>query len=622
MIRKVPGWSLGFSYGYHDSSVAAVSSSGDLFSSHLERFSRVKFDSEFPYPVLSWLSEEIDFESDGISSINYFELPDLKLDRQVATLLANWPKSYRLSQVIPGLLNNSRKTKELEVRQAITRIYGKELSLPKLEFWHHHESHAASAFLLSPFEKSITLVIDAVGESQSTSIWLGNRNAPKPLTLVSAQDFPDSYGIFYSMMTLYCGFKINTGEYKLMGLAPYGNPVYQDRIEEHFFHLSSSGFVTLDRSFLDFLRIPSMHSAGLVKLFNQPARKFGDKITQFHADVAASTQAVIEKGILRLVHHSRESLGRDLPICLAGGVALNAVANGRLSERFGNDFVFIPPAAGDAGGAMGSALLGWWNHADSEETKRNLKLNSARIGKYYTKNEVVDSLKFHKIKYSEQDASHIANLLAAGKIIGWFEGREEWGPRALGGRSILADPRVRFGQVTINEKIKFRESFRPFAPIVLEEHAANYFDFSGRSPYMLKVFSVKNAKTRESKYLSPDSEMYHEAIDIRKRISEVESPIPAATHLDGSARVQTINFEESPFLYEVIDEFKELTGIPILINTSFNVRGEPIVHSPIDALTCFFTTGLDYLFIEGLLIAKEENLSVKSSFERQAFDED
>lgn len=622
MIRKIPSWSLGFSYGYHDSSVAAVSSSGNLFSSHLERFSRVKFDSEFPYSVLSWLSEEIGFESNDISSINYFEFPELKFDRQVATLLADWPKSYRLSQVIPRLLNNSRKTKELEIREAFTRINGKKLSLPKLKFWSHHESHAASAFLLSPYEKSISLVLDAVGESQSTSIWLGNRNALKPLTLVSAQDFPDSYGIFYSMMTLYCGFKINTGEYKLMGLAPYGNPVYQDKIEEDFFHLSGSGFVTLERSFLDFIRVPSMHSAGLVKLFNQPPRKFGDKLTQFHADVAASTQAVIEKGILRLVHHSRESLGRNLPICLAGGVALNAVANGRLSERFGNDNVFIPPAAGDAGGAMGSALLGWWNNTDSEDAKRNLKLNSARIGKRYTKNEVLDALKFHKIKYSEQSASQIANLLAAGKIIGWFEGREEWGPRALGGRSILADPRVRFGQVTINEKIKFRESFRPFAPVVLEEYADTYFEFSGSSPFMLKVFGVKNAKTRQSNYLSSGSEIYHEAINIRERISEVDSPIPAATHLDGSARVQTINLKESPLLYEVIDEFRKLTGTPILINTSFNVRGEPIVHSPGDALTCFFTTGLDYLFIEGLLVEKQENLNVKSSFERQTFDED
>ena len=622
MSGKKQSWNLGFSYGYHDSSVAAVSSSGDLFSSHLERFSRVKFDSEFPTSVLSWLGEEIDLESNSLTSINYFEFPQRKLDRQIATLLASWPKSHRLSGVIPRLLHNSKKSKELEIAQAVTKIFGTEVVLPKLKFWSHHESHAASAFLLSPFDRSIILVLDAVGELQSTSIWLGDRSSPKPLTLVSGQNFPDSYGIFYSMMTLYCGFKINTGEYKLMGLAPYGNPKYQDRIEKYFFHLSDSGFVSLERSYLDFLKFPSMHSAGLVKLFGQPARKFEESLTQFHADVAASTQALIEKGILRLVNYSRESLGKNLPICLAGGVALNAVANGRLSERFGNDKVFIPPAAGDAGGAMGSALLGWWSNSDSEELRRNLQLVTARIGKRFSKQEIITLLDRYQIKFSEQRPAHVASLLAKGMTVGWFEGREEWGPRALGGRSILADPRVRLGQVTINEKIKFRESFRPFAPIVLEEYAKDYFEMSGKSPHMLKVFSVKNAKTNGTKSIATDSEKYHEAINIRERIAEVDSCIPAATHLDGSARVQTINPHESRLLYEVIDEFRKITGIPVLINTSFNVRGEPIVHSPMDALTCFFTTGLDYLFIEGFLINKQENLNIKNSFERQTFEED
>lgn len=615
-------WSLGFSYGYHDSSVAAINEEGVQFSSHLERFSRVKFDSRFPYEVLSWLSEEIDFTKDLIVSINYFELPELKFYRQIGTLLANWPQSLELSKYIPTMFGKSRKFRTKEILGSIENILGRRLALPKINFWPHHQSHAASAFFLSPFQKSIVIVVDAVGEIHSTTVWLGDRNSGTPLKLIDSQDFPDSYGVFYSMMTLYCGFKINTGEYKLMGLAPYGQPAYKDLLKKDFVRIHENGFLELNRKYLDFLRSTSMHSNSLAKLLGQPPRSFGESVSQFYADVAASTQALLEEGIFRLIKHSRKVLGMNLPVCMAGGVALNATANGKLSNYLGNDFLFIPPAAGDAGGALGSAILGLLVDSVAVDLSSKLMLKSARIGKQYSERQVSNLLDSLGIKYTRPTATQIGKLLSEGKIVGWFEGREEWGPRALGGRSILADPRVRLGQITINEKIKFRESFRPFAPIVLEEFAEDFFTMTGKSPHMLKVFGVKDVKFIGTNIPTPSDSNYFGPISIRERISTVESPIPAATHLDGSARVQTLSREESPLLHEVIRSFKHLTSIPILINTSFNVRGEPIVHSPNDALNCFFTTGLDYLFIQGYLIDKEANLSLVGNFKRELFDED
>ena len=623
-------WHLGLSFGYHDSSAAIVSNDGVLFSSHEERFSRQKFDASFPAATLDWLISRGNIDYKSLASISFYEDPKLKKFRKYATLLS-YPK-YNFKNFIDNesTIRVSRRHIESQIKNFLSDKLGSR-NLPTLKFYSHHESHAASSFFLSAFDEAACVVIDAVGEFDSSSIWHFKRNAKGFVERrkVWRQAFPDSYGIFYSMLSLYCGFKVNSGEYKLMGLAPYGLPRHTDALEEHFVRINQRGEIHLNRDFLDFLRGGSFSSVKLQELFHMQDRKEGESISQFHADIASSTQAILEKGLTRLINNSRDLLNRtNLPICLAGGVALNAVANGKIALEVGERNVFIPPAAGDAGTAVGCAFLGMNDESMyvNRLKRKYLQFDNAKLGKSWDDDVIRNSLNDESLSFIEATdealSKFIGEQLASGKIVGLFRGAEEWGPRALGSRSILADPRTKFGQISINEKIKFRESFRPFAPIIVAEEASKYFEIESESPFMLRVVKVRNSRLKRTKIPAPHDSDYFLPISIRARIDSIESPIPAVTHVDLSARVQTITKAQDEFLHSTLLNFKKFSGIPILINTSFNVRGEPIVHSPTDAIRCFMTTGIDILVMNRFVIDKVSNSHLISRHERKRFDAD
>lgn len=621
-------WHLGISYGYHDSSAALVSNGGVVLSSHEERFSRHKFDARFPNSTLQWLISEVNLNENNLVSINYYEDPRIKRYRKYSTLLAFQKENYESYFKNQVSIKHSRREIEHEIRFFLTKLIDLR-HCPKVNFYNHHESHAASGFFLSGFNEALCVVVDAVGEFDSSSIWKFRRNEIGKVerTKIWSQQFPDSYGIFYSMLSLYCGFKVNSGEYKMMGLAPYGLPRYRKLLEENFVQIGSKGEIHLNRDFLEFLRGGTFSSKHFVRIFGKEARRATEAITQFHADVASSAQSILEYGLLRLIYHAREVLDDEkLPLCLAGGVALNAVANGKIALSVGEGKLFVPPAAGDAGTAVGCAFLGMNDTNPQINPSPSLPLRSAKLGKSWKDSEILEHLRKHQLTFIDfrEDVlpAHLADMLAGGAIVGLFRGAEEWGPRALGSRSILADPRVKLGQITINEKIKFRESFRPFAPIVIAEEASKFFEIDSESAFMLRVVKVLNARIDNERVPSPGDADYHAPISIKDRIDNIVSPIPAVTHLDLSARIQTITKSQDEFLYSTIRNFEKLSNIPILINTSFNVRGEPMVHSPEDAIVCFMTTGIDVLVLNHFVIEKSSNLHLLSNFERRQFDVD
>lgn len=617
---------LGLSFGYHDSSAAIVLDSREIFSSHEERFSRIKFDKSFPEHVLHWLSEISNFEK--IDTVNYYENPNLKTIRKLSTLFMRFPHSLGLtSKVFSNRLETNFQLNKLinsNLKSIIPNYHVK-----KINFFRHHETHAACSFFLSPFEKAIILVNDAVGEFDTSSTWVANKSFDQKVKFLekkSSLKFPDSLGLFYSMMTLYCGFKVNTGEYKLMGLAPYGNPVYKKLLLENVINIKNDGYVTLNRDYLSFLTEDSMLSPKLEILLKNTSRNPESNLTQFHADVAKSVQVILEDALVQQTIFAQQKYGK-LPICFSGGVALNAVGNMKICEIIGEENFFAPPASGDAGGALGAAILGNLKKltvnkfSSISQMKKGLftyDLKGAKIGRQFSHQEILNELKkqnvlftFHEI---EDCISIVAKILNEGKTVGWFFGPSEWGPRSLGARSILADPRTKFGQIEINKRIKFRESFRPFAPIVLQESMKKYFVIQHPSPFMLRTVLVKDFskfENQEENSYSTDiksSEYLRQPISIRDRIGEVSSVIPAVTHLDGTARVQTIGSTDFSYIYDLLKRFELLTGCGVLINTSFNVRGEPIVDSPKDALDCFLSTGLDALCIEGFIVIKNDNL--------------
>ncbi|GAA1296980.1 carbamoyltransferase [Saccharothrix xinjiangensis] len=586
---------LGISAFYHDSAAALVDAGGVVAAAQQERFSRRRHDSAFPDLAVRYCLEEAGAKLDDLDAIAYYEDPRLKFRRVLSTFVATAPTAWRaFRDVVPGWLAWKARA-GAEVRERL-----RELDLgapPPVRYFRHHESHAASAFLPSPYGSAAVLCVDGVGEWATTTIWHGRGNRVEP---VAELRFPHSLGMLYSAFTYFCGFKVDSGEYKLMGLAPYGRPTYAPLIRERLVDVKPDGSFRLDMRMFEFLRGQVMTGRAFEELFGGPRRESESPLTEREFDLAASVQQVTEEIMLGLARTARERTG-EANLCLAGGVALNCVANGKIVERALFDDVWVQPAAGDAGGALGAALLAVDPPRDHVRAGRDA-MRGARLGPSYSDAEIRAHLDAHGLphrKLTEAELSdEVAGLLADGKVVGWFQGRMEFGPRALGSRSILGDARDPRMQSAMNLKIKFRESFRPFAPVVLAEDATEYFRLRGSSPYMLVV-----AQVAEAQRLPVPDTAGTGGLDL---LHVARSTIPAVTHVDHSARVQTVTADTNPELHRLLTGFKARTGCPVLVNTSFNVRGEPIVATPEDAYRCFMRTDIDALALGNTLLLKDE----------------
>jgi len=591
---------LGISALYHDSAAAMVDDGRIVAAAQEERFTRKRHDARFPKSAIAYCLGEAGCRLSDIDQVVFYDKPFLKFERLIETYLAFAPRgftSFRLA--LPVWLKEKLFLKELLTRKL--RAIDGEFSSQRLLFTEHHLSHAASAFFPSPFEHAAVLTMDGVGEWATTSLGLGSGNE---LSILKEIHFPHSLGLLYSAFTYYTGFKVNSGEYKLMGLAPYGEPKYASLILDQIIHVDDDGSFWLDQSFFDYCVGLRMTNEKFASLFGQPARHpEKELLTQFHMDVAASIQAVTEHAVLKLAHAlRRETQARNL--CMAGGVALNCVANGKLRREGVFERIWIQPAAGDAGGAVGAALAGYHLFAGAP---RRVQPGDAMAGAYlgpgFTDEEVGSRLAAVGARFSSIEADELiydtARALADGKAVGWMQGRMEFGPRALGNRSILGDPRSPSMQRVLNLKVKYRESFRPFAPSVLREDVATWFDLDDDSPYMLLVAPVRAEHRRE---MSTEERALF-GID---KLNVPRSAIPAVTHVDYSARVQTVHVDTNPRYHALISAFKELTGCGVLVNTSFNVRGEPIVWTPEQAFHCFMGSDIDVLAVGNCYLRKEE----------------
>jgi carbamoyltransferase len=587
---------LGISAYYHDSAATLVADGVPVAAAQEERFSRRRHDSAFPAHAVRSCLRQAGVDLTGVSAIAYYEDPALKFKRVLATFAGVAPRAWpAFRDTLPGWLAWKRRAGRTVERELAALGLG---PVPPIVVRPHHESHAASAFYPSPFSSAAILSIDGVGEWATTTIWHGQ---DETLRQVAEIRFPHSLGMLYSAFTYFCGFKVDSGEYKVMGLAPYGRPRYAGLIREHLIDLKPDGSFRLDMRYFEYLRGQVMTGKAFEKLFGGPRREPEARLTEREFDLAASVQEVTEEAVLRLARTARELTGESR-LCLAGGVALNCVANGLVLREQVYDRIWIQPAAGDAGGSLGAAIA---VAIDRGAGRAHLgsgrdAMSGALLGPEFGEEEIRSYLDAHDIPYvrlDEEDLVHrVASELAAGRIAGWFQGRMEFGPRALGARSILGDARDPAMQSAMNLKIKFRESFRPFAPSVLAEDAKDYFDLDQESPYMLLVAPVAAAQQIETGDLEG-----LEGIDLLQR---ARSTIPAVTHVDYSARVQTVTSEDNPLFYRLLTAFKQETGCAVLVNTSFNVRGEPIVQSPADAYVCFMRTNIDLLAIGPFLLDK------------------
>ena len=592
---------LGISAFYHDSAATLIQDGEIIAAAQEERFSRVKHDSRFPKNAINYVLEEGKVELNNIDYIVFFEKPFLKFERLLETYLAFAPRGFKsFSLAMPLWLREKLFQKKL-IFDLLHEQDPNFTDIKKIKFSEHHFSHAASAFYPSPFEEAIILTLDGVGEWATTTVAHGKGNQIKILKEIH---FPHSLGLLYSAFTYYTGFKVNSGEYKVMGLAPYGKPIYKEHILNNLIDLKDDGSFRLDMSYFNFATGLTMTNKKFDNLFSHPVRKSEEELlTQFHMDIAASIQAVTEEIVLRLTKNIISEY-KVKNLCLAGGVALNCVANGKILKNKIFNKIWVQPAAGDAGGSLGAALAYW--HQELKK-KRIVNLTDNMKGSYLGpkfENNIIEKkleeLKANFKKYKEDELIDVlAKELCTKKTVGWFQGRMEFGPRALGGRSILADPRSAEMQKELNLKVKFRESFRPFAPSILNEEACNWFQLDEESPYMLLVANIKKEfqipMTTEQKNL-----FGIEKLNIKR------SEIPAVTHVDYSARIQTVHKETNPRYYKLIKKFNELTKCPILVNTSFNIRGEPIVCSIEDAFRCFMGTNLDILVIEDFILYKSD----------------
>jgi carbamoyltransferase len=586
---------LGISCFYHDSAACIVSDGNVLAAAQEERFSRKKHDPRFPRNAIKYCLEEGGVTAKDLDYVVFYDKPFLTFERLLLSYLTVAPRGLRSwLESMPLWLGQ-----KLHIPDLITKEIGYE---GVVLFTEHHEAHAASAFYPSPFNESAILTIDGVGEWASASYGFGKG---RDITLLKELHFPDSVGLLYSAFTYFTGFRVNSGEYKLMGLAPYGKPVYRDVILTELVDLKEDGSIRLNLSYFDFLGGLRMTNKRFASLFGGPPRKPETEITQREMDIAASIQSVTEEIVLKMARHVYDETHLK-NLCMAGGVALNCVANGRVLREGPFDGIWIQPAAGDAGGALGAALSVWYRYLDNERiaSEGGDNQQGSYLGPSFSNGSIRDFLESHGYAYHRLEkgerARVIAAQIAAGKIVGYMAGRMEFGPRALGARSILGDPRSEDIQSVMNLKIKYRESFRPFAPSVLEEKASKYFEIDRSSPYMLLVAAV-----REERRLPQN---LHKGMGIMDRLKIKRSDIPAVTHLDYSARLQTVNQKHKPDYHEVISEFEKLTGCAVIVNTSFNVRGEPIICSPEDAYRCFMRTEMDVLIMEDCILFKEEQV--------------
>ncbi len=593
---------LGISAFYHDSAAALIQDGHIVAAAQEERFCRQKHYAGFPEQAIRYCLAEAGIGLDEVEHIVFYDKPFLKFERLLETYHAYAPRGFRsFARAMPVWLKEKLFQKRLILKQLAALAPGVDVA-DKLLFSEHHLSHAASAFYPSPFERSLILVMDGVGEWATTSVMLGEG---RDISLLKEIRFPHSLGLLYSAFTYYCGFKVNSGEYKLMGLAPYGEARYVELIKKRLIHIADDGSYQLNMRYFDYCTGLTMTNRHFNALFGRGPRQPESEISQLDMDLARSIQAVTEEVILKMAAALRQEYEID-HLTLAGGVALNSVANGKLLRSGIFDKIWIQPAAGDAGAALGAALVGHHLHHQQPRIKwpQADGMQGASLGPGFSDKEIRSVLDGAGIQYQQLDQEELvqsaAEALAHQRVIGWFQGRMEFGPRALGNRSILGDARSPRTQWLMNQKIKFRESFRPFAPSVLEEDVADYFDFQGTSPYMLFVAPVHASRRKD-----PAKEGH--PLSGIERVKQVRSDIPAVTHIDYSARLQTVSKRDNPLYHRLLTEFKALTGCGVIVNTSFNIRGEPIVCNPGDALRCFQRTAMDELYIGSFRLTKSDH---------------
>ena len=594
---------LGISAYYHDSAAALIRDGEIVSAAQEERFTRIKHDSNFPSKAIEYCLKEGQIDIEQLNYVVFYEKPLIKFDRLLETYISYAPRGFR--QFMMGIPIWLRQKLHLprEIDKSLQNRYK-----GRYVFTEHHESHAASAFFPSPFEEAAILTMDGVGEWATASFGVGRGNK---IDITNVLHFPHSLGLLYSAFTYFTGFRVNSGEYKLMGLAPYGEPKYYDLIINELLDLKEDGSFRLNMSYFPYCHKTIMTGKKFDKLFGGPPRKAESPLTQREMDMAASIQVVTEEIMLRMAKHVHEQTGMK-NLVLAGGVALNCVGNGRILRESPFENIWIQPASGDAGGALGAALFAWYQLLDNKRNVNNMDLQKGSLlGPSYSNKHISDFLDSVHARYylysdREQLINQVADLINNEKVIGWFQGKMEFGPRALGSRSIIGDARSETMQSIMNRKIKFRESFRPFAPCVLKEDVHNYFDMQANqdSPYMLLV-----APVNKDKRLSIENN--NDNLKGLEKLKTKRSSIPAVTHVDYSARVQTVDTKRNPKLHRLMSRFKEISSCPVIINTSFNIRGEPIVCTPEDAYRCFMATNMDVLVMEDILLYKDQQPQAK-----------
>ncbi len=605
---------LGISAFYHDSAACILIDGKIIAAAQEERFTRIKHDPKYPYNAIEFVLKFSNLKLSEVDQIVFFEKPFLKFERLLETYVAFAPRGITsFAKAIPLWIKEKLFQKKLLFNKLKSHDENYK-SDQNINFSDHHLSHAASAFFPSPFDEAVVLTADGVGEWATTTVAIGKKNN---LEIKKEIHFPHSLGLLYSAFTYYSGFKVNSGEYKLMGLAPYGNPIYEEKIKT-LIDIKEDGTFRLDQKYFNYATGLTMTNEKFNDLFGQrPRDPSNEKITQFHMDIAASIQKVTEEVMIKLAKSVRKEYGIK-NLCLAGGVALNCVANGKILKEKIFDNIWIQPAAGDAGGSLGAALALWHiEQGEKREVNSDDDMKGSYLGTEFSQEEIEKELKsiganFDRVNY-EDLINKTSEFLSNQKVIGWFQGRMEFGPRALGGRSIIGDPRSDKMQKNLNLKVKYRESFRPFAPSVLRDDVSKWFDINVESPYMLLVANINSDK----KIKMSDDQKKLFGID---KLNIRRSEIPAVTHVDYSARVQTVKKDNNKRYYDLISKFKEKTGCPVIVNTSFNVRGEPIVNTPTDAFNCFMGTELDYLVIGNCILDKKKQNSkfkkdYKSEFE-------
>jgi len=608
---------LGISAFYHDSAATILVDGKIIAAAQEERFTRKKHDSSYPFNAIEFVLNFTKLKLNDVDQIIFFEKPFLKFERLLETYVAFAPRGFKsFCMAMPAWLKDKLFQKKMLFNE-LKRHDDNFNDDKKIHFSDHHLSHAASAFFPSPFKEAIVLTADGVGEWATTTVAIGKGNN---LEIKKEIHFPHSLGLLYSAFTYYAGFKVNSGEYKLMGLAPYGTPVYIDKIKDNLIDIKEDGSFHLDQSYFNYATGLTMTNKKFDNLFGQKVRDTKhEKLTQFHMDIAASIQKVTEDIMIKLTKSLKEEFNIS-NLCLAGGVALNCVANGKIWKEKIFDNIWVQPAAGDAGGSLGAALALW--HIEQNNPRKvdhNDNMQGSYLGPEYSQKEIEKQLDQGDAKYEifndEELLDKTATDLSKEEAVGWFQGRMEFGPRALGGRSILGDPRSEKMQKNLNLKVKYRESFRPFAPSVLKDDLTTWFDINIDSPYMLMVANINKDKIIEM----TDEQKKLFGID---KLNVKRSEIPAVTHVDYSARIQTVHKETNERYFKLIEKFKEKTNFPILVNTSFNVRGEPIVNTPLDAFKCFMGTGLDKLVIGNCYLDKKSQNPLLKKYYKNEFELD